>query len=111
MTTKRSRLGKTDSIFASTLTTTPAQKAAIAALVDSYVAADNKLTVILPPDQVAFLDHLALDIRRTTKWKVRRTEIIRALVAGLMKAAPDPATCQSEAEIAALVVGKSKSGR
>jgi len=45
---------------------------------------ENKLTVILPPGQVDFLDRLCLDIRAKTKTKIRRTEIIRALVAGLM---------------------------
>jgi hypothetical protein len=39
------------------------------------------MTVIIPPDQVAFLDRLCLDIRAKTKTKIRRTEVIRALVA------------------------------
>lgn len=108
---KKTRLGKNvDSIFAPTTQ----MKAAIDALVPPSTptsSVDNKLTVILPPDQVAYLDRLALDIRSKTKWKTRRTEIIRALVAALMASGVDLTASQSEADITATVVRAMKSGR
>ena len=96
----KSRLGKTDSIFAPTTTT----KAAIDAPVMPSSSIDNKLTVILPPDQVAFLDRLALDIRAKTGWKTRRTEIIRALVAALMATNIDLSASRSEADVTTTIV-------
>jgi len=75
----KSRLGKADSIFKSTKAD---KDAVIWPLAGTSV--ENKLTVILPPGQVEFLDRLALEIRSKTKAKVKRTEIIRALIAGLI---------------------------
>lgn len=61
---------------------------------------ENKLTVILPPGQVDFLDRLSLDIRSKTKAKVKRTEIIRALIGGLMGSGLDLSTLGTEEAIA-----------
>jgi hypothetical protein len=58
------------------------------------------MTVIMPPDQVAFLDRLCLDIRTKTRAKIRRTEVIRALVAGVQASGIDLTTYGSEADIA-----------
>jgi hypothetical protein len=52
---------------------------------------------------VDFLDRLALDIRTKTKAKMKRTEIIRALVAGLMGSGLDLSTFGTEEDIAAAV--------
>lgn len=92
----KSRLGKADSIFAKT-TNAPASEITIAPVGSSI---ENKLTVILPPDQVAFLDRLCLDIRARTKAKIRRTEIIRALVAGVRASGLDLTVYGTEADIA-----------
>lgn len=109
---KKTRLGKNiDSIFAPTTQTKAAMDAAIDALVQPTSAVDNKLTVILPPDQVVFLDRLALDIRAKTKWKARRTEIIRALVAALMTSGIDLTASKSEDDVVAAVVRAMKPGR
>jgi hypothetical protein len=43
----------------------------------------------MPPNQVAFLDRLCLDIRMRTRAKIRRTEVIRALVAGVRASGMD----------------------
>jgi len=64
---------------------------------------ENKLTVILPPDQVDFLGRLSLDIRSKTRAKVRRTEIIRALIAGLMGSGMDLSGFGTEEDIADVV--------
>ena len=101
----KSRLGKKDSIFASTapeVQPKPEKKAEA----PSRSSVENKLTVILPPEQVAFLDRLALDIRGTTGWKTRRTEIIRALVAALMASGLDLTDSRSEEDITAAVTGR-----
>ena len=90
----RSRTGKTGSIFAKTAAA-PTGEA-----VDAGSSVENKLTVILPPDQVAFLDRLCLDIRAKTKTKVRRTEVIRALIAGVRASGLDLTTYGTEADIA-----------
>lgn len=102
----KSRLGPgADSIFKST----KSQKEAIAHYIDLIVrppagtSIENKLTVILPPDQVAFLDHLALDIRTKTKAKIKRTEIIRALVAGLIGSGMDLSAYKTPEDIAAAI--------
>lgn len=108
----KSRLGKADSIFAST---TPKKTSAAASHPDIAVASpagssiENKLTVIIPPGQVAFLDRLCLDIRTKTKAKIRRTEIIRALVTALEMSGIDLTDHGSEAEIAS-AIGKSLKG-
>jgi hypothetical protein len=64
---------------------------------------ENKLTVILPPGQVDFLDRLALDIKAKTKKKMKRTEIIRGLVAGLIGSGLDLSTYGTEEDIAAAI--------
>jgi hypothetical protein len=96
----KSRIGKTDSIFAKT-TDAPAGEVAVASGAGSSI--ENKLTVILPPDQVAFLDRLCLDIRAKTKTKIRRTEVIRALVAGVRASGLDLTVHGTEADIAAAI--------
>jgi len=100
----KSRIGKTDSIFAKT-TDAPAGEVAAAPTGSSI---ENKLTVILPPDQVAFLDRLCLDIRAKTKTKVRRTEVIRALVAGVRASGLDLTVHGTEADIAAAIAKRLK---
>lgn len=93
----KTRLGK-DNIFART-TTSPADKGAVKPKGPDWPSVENKLTVILPPEQVAGLDRLGADIRVATGWKVRRTEIIRALVTGLLESGLD-LTAADEAELA-----------
>ena len=97
----KSRLGKTDSIFAKITGPDSTLKAKSAAPSGSSI--ENKLTVIIPPDQVAFLDRLCLDIRAKTGSKIRRTEVIRALIAGVQASGIDLTTLGVEADIAAAV--------
>jgi len=91
-TKKKSRLGPgKDNIFKPTET----EKKNIAYVIDALIrpapgtSVDNKQTVILTPDQVNFLDRLALDIKTKTGAKMKRTEIIRALIVGLMESGMD----------------------
>jgi len=56
-----------------------------------------------------FLDRLSLDIRSKTKAKVKRTEIIRALVAGLMGSGLDLSTLGTEEAIADAIKERLKS--
>ena len=103
------RLGKKDSIFSATTATAPAAGIAARPTTEATTTSvENKMTVILPPDQVAFLDQLALNIRSNTGWKTRRTEIIRALVAALMKADIDLTRTRSEDDFAATVAARLK---
>jgi len=101
----KSRLGKADSIFKST----KADKAAEGRVLDAIVrppagtSIENKLTVILPPGQVDFIDRLCLEIRSKTKAKMKRTEIIRALIAGLMGSGLDLTSLRTEEDIAAAI--------
>jgi len=102
----KSRLGKADSIFKKTEGTkgsAPKVPPILAVRPPAGTSVENKLTVILPPDQVDFLDRLSLDIRSKTKAKVKRTEIIRALVAGLMGSGLDLSGFGTEEDIAAAV--------
>ena len=96
----RSRLGKTDSIFASTTGTLAHAKSTTKAKVPVRSSIEDKMTVIMPPDQVAFLDRLCLDIRAKTGSKIRGTEVIRALVAGIQTSAVDLTAFGTEADIA-----------
>lgn len=97
----KSRIGKADSIFAKTTATPAPPKAAVPAPAGSSV--DNKLTVILPPDQVSFLDKLCLDIRAATKSKIRRTEVIRAFIAGVRDSGIDLTDIGTEEGIAGAI--------
>ena len=100
----KSRLGKADSIFKKTEGTkgaAPKVQPILAVRPLAGTSVENKLTVILPPGQVDFLDRLALDIR--SKTKVKRTEIIRALVAGLIRSGMDLSTYGTEEDIAAAI--------
>jgi len=99
----RPRLGKGDSIFAATETTTPAAKPVAEPSQTSYPSVENKTTVILQPELVSFLDRLGMDIREKTGWKVRRTEILRALVIGLKNSGIQLTKCQDEGELAAAI--------
>jgi hypothetical protein len=100
-------MGKMDSIFARTAPpASPSAGRAAAPPVASSI--ENKMTVIMPPDQVAFLDNLCLDIRAKTRSKIRRTEIIRALVAGLMTSDLDLTAYGTEEEVAAAIRGRLK---
>lgn len=105
---KKSRLGKTDSIFAKTTAKVEPKTPGPPVAVSSSI--ENKMTVIMPPDQVAFLDRLCLDIRAKTGAKVRRTEVIRALVAALKDSKVDLTTCGSEETLTAAIVGNMRDG-
>jgi len=112
----KSRLGKAESIFMSTvkkadsipstgsIATIPAAEA-----VGSSI--ENKMTVIMPPHQIAFLDRLCLDIREKTNAKMKRTEIIRALVAGLMASGLDLTAYGTEEDIADIIGKRLKVGK
>ena len=97
----KSRLGKKDSIFDKT--TGKATSPAVQVAGPSAPSIENKLTVILPPDQVAFLDQLCLDIRAKTKAKIRRSEVIRAFVAAVRASGMDLTSFGTEADIAAAI--------
>ena len=102
----KSRLGKADSIFKKTEGPKgPAPKVPpiLAVRPPAGTSVENKLTVILPPDQVDFLDRLCLEIRTKTKSKMKRTEIIRALIAGLIAAGLDLSTFGTEKDIATVI--------
>jgi len=99
----KSRLGKTDSIFASTTKKTAAPSGGTAVQAPVRSSIENKMTVIMPPDQVAFLDRLCLDIRQKTRAKMRRTEVIRALVAGVQASGIDLTAYGTEAAIAGVI--------
>ena len=102
----KSRLGKADSIFKKTEgTKAPAPKVPpiLAVRPPAGSSVENKLTVILPPGQVDFLDHLCLEIRSKTKAKMKRTEIIRGLIAGLVGSGMDLSGFGTEEDIAAAV--------
>jgi len=98
----KSRLGNADSIFK----TTKAEKETLSHVVDAIIrpvagtSLENRVTVILPPGQVEFLDRLCLEIRTKTKAKMKRTEIIRALIGGLMGSGLDLSGYESEQAIA-----------
>jgi hypothetical protein len=100
----KSRLGRADSIFKAT----KADKAA-AKVIETPIrppagtSVENKLTVILPPGQVDFLDRLALEIRSKTGKKMKRTEIIRALIAGLQGSGMDLSGFGTEEVIAGAI--------
>lgn len=107
----KSRLGKADSIFKKTEgTKAPAPKVPVIPSVrpPAGTSIENKLTVILPPGQVDFLDRLCLEIRSKTKAKMKRTEIIRALVAGLQGSGMDLSTFATEEDIAAAIASRLK---
>ena len=100
----KSRLGKTDSIFKKTESAKEGMSKTQPIMnirPTAGTSIENKLTVILPPSQVDFLDRLALEIRSKTTMKVRRTEIIRALIAGLMGSGLDLSVLGTEEDIAA----------
>lgn len=107
----KSRLGKADSIFKRTeakVESSPAVKSP-SIRPEAGSSVDNKLTIILPPDQVEFLDRLCLEIRSKTKVKMKRTEIIRALVGGLEASGLDLSEYQSEESIADAIQKRLKS--
>lgn len=94
----QARLGKTVSIFNRTAT-------AEATIVQEEIqstrpSVENKLTVIFPPDIVEYLDQLSISIRAKTKAKIRRTELVRAFIAGVRATGIDLTTYRSEADIA-----------
>ena len=109
----KSRLGKADSIFKKTKEPAPKDRPSLA--VPRFVSrppagtsVENKLTVILPPGQVDFLDRLCLEIRLKTRSKMKRTEIIRALVAGLKGSALDLTAYSTEEAIADAIAKRLK---
>lgn len=106
----KSRLGPAiDSIFNPTKEQKAKETAAAEGWMDAMLApargtsVENKSTVILTPGQMDFLDHLALDIRTKTKAKIKRTEIIRALVAGLMASGLDLTGYKTAEDIAEVI--------
>ena len=102
----KSRLGKTDSIFKKTETTKDTA-GKVSTIMDvrppAGTSIENKLTVILQPEQVDFLDRLCLEIRSKTKARIKRTGIIRALIAGLMVSEMDLTGFKTEEDIASAV--------
>lgn len=110
MTKTKSRLGNADSIFKAT----KADKAMTARVIDAIVrpvagtSLENRLSVILPPEQVEFLDRLALEIRMKTKAKIKRTEIIRALIGGLMGSGMDLTSYGTAEDIAVAIQDRLK---
>ena len=108
----KSRLGKKDSIFKKTEGTkaaAPKVPPILAVRPAAGTSVENKLTVILPPGQVDFLDRLCLEIRSKTRKKMKRTEIIRALVAGLIESGLDLTSFRTEEDIAAAIAERLKS--
>ena len=102
----KSRFGKTDSIFKRTDQATPAaadHPAMMKVKPPAGTSVENKLTIILSPGQVDFLDRLCLEIRSKTKAKMKRTEVIRALVAGLERSGLDLTTFRTEEDLAAVI--------
>ena len=102
----KSRLGKTDSIFKKTgLAKDSAADipSVMASRPPAGTSIENKLTIILSPGQVDFLDRLCLEIRSKTKAKMKRTEVIRALVAGLERSGLDLTAFKTEEDIAAVI--------
>lgn len=110
MTKPKSRLGNADSIFK----TTKADKEMTAHVVDAIIrpvagtSLENRLTVILPPEQVDFLDGVCLAIKRNTRKRMKRTEIIRALIGGLIGSGMDLTSFGTAEEIAAAVQDRLK---
>jgi hypothetical protein len=99
----KSRLGKADSIFKKTEGTKAAAPKVPSIRPPAGTSVENKLTIILPPGQVDFLDRLCLEIRSKTRKKMKRTEIIRAIIGGLMGSGLDLSTFGTEEDIAAAV--------
>lgn len=102
----KSRFGKADSIFRKTTTEEPkaaGHPAMMKVRPPAGTSVENKLTIILSPGQVDFLDRLCLEIRSKTKAKMKRTEIIRGLVAGLERSGLDLSTFRTEEDIAAVI--------
>jgi len=103
------RLGKADGIFKKTEGTrgpAPRVSPPLTVRPPAGSSVENKLTVILPPGQVDFLDRLCLEIRM--KAKMKRTEIIRALVAGLIGSELDLSAFRTEEDIATAVQERQK---
>ena len=99
----KSRLGKADSIFKKTEGTKAAAPKVPPIRPPAGTSIENKLTIILPPGQVDFLDRLCLEIRSKTRKKIKRTEIIRGLVAGLIGSGLDLSTFGTEEDIAVAI--------
>ena len=108
MTKPKSRLGNADSIFKRTKDQAAAPVLDALTRPPAGTSIENKLTVILPPDQVEFLDRLCLDIKAKTKAKMKRTGIIRALVAGLKGSGLDLTAYSTEEAIADAVAKRLK---
>jgi hypothetical protein len=110
MTKHKSRLGNADSIFK----VTKAEKETAARVIDAVIrpvagtSLENRLSVILPPEQVDFLDGACLAIKRNTRKKIKRTEIIRALIGGLMGSGMDLTSFGTAEEIAAAIQDRLK---
>ena len=99
----KGRLGKKDSIFNAT-TTQEAPAVTVASGTNGSGSAgtsiENKITVILPPEQIMYLDRFCLDIRMKTGAKMKRTQVVRALVAALQEADLDLTDAESEEDLA-----------
>ena len=63
----------------------------------------SKVSVVLFDRQIIHLDRLATDIRGTTGKVLNRTEIIRALIDGLIDSGMDITATGSEADLRARV--------
>jgi len=126
---KKSRLGKKDKDIFSSTTSSPKKKPAtpkpkkVSAkksakakakapqtkappAVANWSSQENKVTVILSPDHVTFLDKLSLEIRVNTGAKIRRSEIIRALVEACKRSRLPLTHQDSEQAIAGAILKK-----
>jgi len=63
----------------------------------------NKLTIILPMEITNYLDHLVLDIRAKTRRKIRRAEIIRAIIHGVIQSGIDLTGYANEEQISKVI--------
>lgn len=105
--TTTKRLGKmTDSVFAPRPVSVPVDPPADDAGAD-YI----KTTIALTKEQMNWLVRLEADIRAKTGASVRRTAVIRALLAALMASDIGLTASKSEAEVTATVVRAMKAGR
>jgi len=64
-----------------------------------YPSLQNKITVVLAPENVAFLDRLSIDIRMKTGANFDRSKILRALVTALKASKLDVTGAKDEDDL------------
>lgn len=105
MTKPKSRLENADSIYKRT----KPEKETAARIIDAVIrpvagtSLESRLSVILPLEQVEFLDAICLSIKRNTRKKIKRTEVIRDLTGGLVGSGMDLTNYGTAEEIAVAV--------